>query len=135
MKKKKLILSAVLMTVMVFISCGGGEMIKHQEDVKEVEVTDEVSDSDNVEGYRFELLPMDKVSSGESANVSDMMNYKIVFLSGDDIIDTFEDSGDGYLSEEGDFVSIRTDVGRKQTYSYEEISDRKISIQMNFFHS
>lgn len=69
-----------------------------------------------VEGLHLSLKASNTVESASSRNVSES-DCTIQLKDGNTSISTFTDYGEGYLSDEKDFISILTDAGSERTYT------------------
>ena len=70
-----------------------------------------------------------------AASISFLADYKIELKEGNIIIAAFEDSGEGFLSDENDFVSIRTGMPSERTYSFEKRGVDEVTVIQHFFFS
>ena len=82
--------------------------------------------------FRFNLIEINQQESPipKWEYISD---YKIELLYGNSVVDSFEDFGKGYLSDEKDAVYITTDAGSRRTYSLKSNTIDEVSITQNFF--
>ena len=86
----------------------------------------------DLDGVNFLLNTSNKRAS-PAGIISFIADYTIQLTDGSSIIAVFEDSGEGYISEEKDYVSIRTDAGSERTYKYKNDRNGSVRVSLNFF--
>lgn len=64
-----------------------------------------------------------------------LADYKIELKDGGVSIAVFKDIGHGWLSDEKDFVSIRTGMPSERTYSFEKGENDEVTVIQHFFFS
>ena len=89
--------------------------------------------------YKLSDLQFNLIVSNEreapATSINFLADYKIELKEGNSIIAVFEDSGEGFLSDEKDFVSISTAVPSERTYSFEKKEVDEIIVIKHFFFS
>ena len=79
------------------------------------------------------LLKTSNKRASPAGRISFIADYTIQLTDGSSIIAVFVDSGEGYISEEEDYVSIRTDAGSERTYKLKKDRNGSVRISLNFF--
>jgi len=85
-----------------------------------------------VSDFKFNLIKSNTRES-PAASVSFLADYEIQLLYGNSVISVFEDVGEGWLSDEKDFVSIRTDVPSERSYTLISNNIGEVKITHKFF--
>lgn len=65
--------------------------------------------------------------------ISFIADNTIVLKEGNNIIAVFQDSGQGFLSDEKDIVSIKTETASERTYSFEKREADEITVIQHFY--
>jgi len=96
------------------------------------EKSKEIQELNDLDGINFRLNISNKRAS-PAGRISFIADYKIQLTDGSSIIAFFEDAGEGYISNEKDFVSILTDAGSERTYKHIEDRNGIVRVSLNFF--
>lgn len=92
----------------------------------------EVADKSSI--IQFSLNLSNK-REAPATSIRFLADYKIELKEGNTIIAVFEDSGEGFLSNEKNHVSIRTAVPSERTYSFEKSKVDEVIVIKHFFFS
>jgi hypothetical protein len=91
-----------------------------------------LGNTNKVSDFKFNLIKSNTRES-PAASVSFLADYEIQLLYGNSVIAVFEDVGEGWLSDEKDFVSIRTAAPSERSYTLISNNIGEVKITQEFF--